>query len=109
MFEAQDQESCSWAREMVDDSFADLSAAAWSDPSQPVTFSDEVFTQAYYACATLSLSELGALVVFAQRQNSSEHNNILHRFTGGYVVGEFEPAVAALILLWHEKATEAGV
>lgn len=97
-----------WVGEMVHFSFAGLSMADWSDSDQPATFSDTVMERAYEACEPLSPSALGALVVLAWGQNTFEHNNILSHLTGGGSSEQFEHAVAALILLWYEKAAESG-
>lgn len=107
--EAQAEEIGRQVSGMVDTSFAGRRLVDWSDPTRPATFSDEVMDRAYEACEALSPNERGALVVLAWGQNPFEHNNILGRLVGGVSQEQFEHAVAALILLWHAKATEIGV
>src|SRR5690349_17415516 len=106
MSDAQAVKVVHWVNEMVHFSLAELRLANWSEPSQPATFGDEVMERAYAACEPLSPSELGALIALAWGQNPDEHGNVLGRLIGDASADQFEHAVAALILLWHEKATK---
>ena len=106
MTDNQAAEIARWVSEMVHFTFAGTSLANWSDPTRPATFSNEVMDRAYEVCEGLSLSERGALVVLAWGQNPFEHSKVLVRLVGGVSQEQFEHAVAALILLWHEKATK---